>query len=187
MAPSRYPNRHVGIYQDATDDSYEDLKFYRGHPIKLDHEIRFIFDESPLHRLTKLGCLWTNINPPLVNREIGDVLIRHAEGDVQLLKAHIIAMDGRTDEFSLLNITSLVHCLDYERSVITSFFSDGMPEGIRKLRFKPDSCMNGHNLARLEAYCPIKLVSENLYQALSKLKYSGLHFELDSNGDGKRV
>ena len=187
MAPSRYPNKHVGIYKRATDDSYESVKFFEGQPVTLDHEIRFIFDESPLHRLTRLGCLWTNINPPLVNREIGDVLLRHVEGDIQLLNAHIIAMDGRTDEFSLLNITSLVHCLDYERSVITSFFKDGSPEGISKLRLKTDGCMNGHEIARLEAYCPIKLVSEKLHQALSELKYPGLHFELDSDGDGKRV
>jgi hypothetical protein len=187
MAPPRYPNKHVGIYQDATNDSYEDLKFYRGQPITLDHEIRFVFDESPLHRLARLGCLWTNINPPLVNKEIGDVLVRHAEGDVQLFEADVIAMDGRSNEFSLVNITSLVHCLDYERSVITSFFSDGTPEGISKLRLKASGCMDRHEIARLEAYCPIKLVSEKLYQALSKLKYPGLHFELDSDGDGKRV
>jgi hypothetical protein len=181
-----YPNKHTGIYQDATADPYEDVKFFQGQRVDLDHEIKFLFKTSLLRDLAKLGCLWTNINPPLVNGIIGELLSQHASSDVQLLRAHIFANDGETLDYYLVNIMSLVHCLDYEKSIIDSFWDDGRPRGISKLRFKSDACMNGHAIARLEEYHTTQLVSEDLYQALSKLKYKGLHFELDSDGDGYR-
>jgi hypothetical protein len=182
----KYPNKHTGIYQNATGDYSESVRFFSGERVDLNHEIKFVFEDSMLQQLAALGCLWTNINPPLVNGVIGEVLSQHAGSDVQLFRAHLVAKDGESRDYYLVNITSLVHCLDFEKSVIDSFWESGRPRGISKLRFKNDACMEGHGLARLEEYHTMKLVSENLYQALSKLKYKGLHFELDSDGDGRR-
>jgi hypothetical protein len=186
MAPPRYPNRHVGIYKRATDDSYESVKFFEGKPVNLDHEIVFLFDQSPLDRLAKLGCLWTNINPPLVHEEIGRALLKHAKDDVQLLRASIWAKDGYSEQYCLVNVTNLVHCFDYEKSIISRYFDDGSIQGIGKLRLKNDLCMSGHQLARLAEYNPYILISESLYQHLSQLLYTGLYFELDSYGDPYR-
>jgi hypothetical protein len=181
-----YPNRHTGIYQDTTDDPYEDVKFYEGQRVDLNHEIKCVFAKSLLSELAKLGCLWTNINPPLVNGVIGEVLLDLAEKDIQLFRAHIVAKDGDTRDYYLVNATSLVHCFDYEKSSISRFFDDGTPQGIKKLRLKNETCMNGHELARLAEYNPYILLSEKLHGALSKLKFKGLHFELDSDSDPYR-
>jgi hypothetical protein len=126
------------------------------------------------------------MDPPLVNGEITEALLQHAEKDVQLFKTHIVAKDGETQDYYLVNVTALVPCFDHERSIISRVFDDGTPQGIKKLRLKNDACMNGHELARLAEYNPYILVSETLYQALSKLKYKGLHFELDSDSDPYR-
>jgi hypothetical protein len=182
----RYPNKHVGTYLYSSEDINENVKFFQGQRIELNHEVRFAFEDSHLTQLDKLGCLWTNSNVPLVNGAIGEVILQHAEKDMQLFRAHAIARDGESWDYYLVNITCLVHCLDYERSIIDRFWENGEPRGISKLRFKSDACMNGHALARLKEEITTKLVSEELYQALSKLKYKGLHFELDSDGDGYR-
>jgi hypothetical protein len=178
-----YPKKHFGVYRHATDDRYESLKFYEGEPVDLDHEITFLFEESLLDQLAKLGCLWTNISPPLVNGVIGEVLLAHAAKDVQLFRANVIAKDGVTRDYYLVNFTSLVHCLDFEKSVISGYFDDGSPRWIDRLRFKNEACMNGHDLARLSEDRGYILVSEKLYQALSTLKFKGLQFNLDSDID----
>jgi hypothetical protein len=121
-----------------------------------------------------------------VNGSIADVLQHYAEKDIQLFKANIVAKDGITLDYSLVNVTSLVNCFDHERSIVSRVFDDGTPQGIKKLRFKDDACMGGHEVARLTEYNPYILVSEKLYQALSTLKYKGLHFELDSDSDPYR-
>jgi hypothetical protein len=180
-----YPNKHTGIYQDATDDPYEDVKFFQGERIELDHELKFIFAESRLAQLDKLGCLWTNINPPLVNWVIGEVILQHAEKDVQLFRTHIIGRDGETQDYYLVNVAALVHCIDYEKSVIREFWPDGQARGIWKLRFKSDECMEGRAIARLQKYHQPILVSEELYQAFKELNYKGWHFELDRDGDNR--
>jgi hypothetical protein len=183
QTPGSYPKKHFGVYQRATDDRYESLKFYEGEPVDIDHEITFVFEDSLQDQLAKLGCLWTNINPPLVNGVIGEALLQHATKDVQLFRANVIAKDGVTREFYLVNITSLASCLDFEKSVISGYFDDGSPRWIDKLRFKNEACMNGHDLARLSEDRGYKLVSEKLHQALSKLKFRGINFKLDNETD----
>jgi hypothetical protein len=182
----KYPNKHTGIYQNATGDFSESIKLSIGERVDLEHKLQFVFDESLLDQLATLGCLWTNINPPLVNGVIGEVLLEHAGSDIQLFRADIIAKDGETRDYYLVNIACSVHCLDYEKSIIDSFWDNGEPRGISKLRFKNDECMDGHAIARLTEYTSTILVSEIIHQALSKLKFKGLHFELDSDGDGYR-
>src|SRR5215207_3992203 len=186
MPSGKYPNKHVGIYFKATTARYEKLKFIEGQPIELDHEIKFTFDESRLDQLGKLGCLWTNINPPLVNGIIGDVLSELAGTEVQLFRAYVAAKDGETRDYYLVNVTRSVHCLDYEKSIIDSFWDDGRSRSITKLRFKDDGCLQDCSIARLKEYLPTILVSEGIYRALSKLKYKGLYFEFDSDSDGRR-
>jgi hypothetical protein len=181
-----YTNKHTGIYQNTKGGYSESTKFNLGKRVDVDHQLRFVFEDSRLHELAGLGCLWTNINPPIVNGAIGTVLLEYAEQDVQLFTCQIIAIDGRTHEYSLVNVVSLVECLDYHRSVISRSFDDGSPQGFSELRFKSDECMSKHNLARLAEYEPYILVSERLYEALSKLKYKGLHFEFDSDSDSYR-
>jgi hypothetical protein len=183
--PSRYPNKHMGVYQDPNPGGYEDLRFSDG--IRLENEPKLVFDfhESKLDRLRPLGCLWTDMGIPLVNSDIALVLHMIAPADHQLLKAVALTADGPTTEFSFLNVTCLCQCLDYEKSTLY-FWEDGGVRGVKHLRFKADSCMGSHHLARLAPYKGYILVSETLFEALRKLKYKRLHFEFDYEGDDFR-
>src|SRR5918994_720227 len=90
----RYPNKHTGTYSEAVGDDWEYVKFFQGQCFEVDHELRFTFEESRLDQLAKLGCLWTNLDPPLVNGEIREALLQHAEKDVQLFRTHLVGRDG---------------------------------------------------------------------------------------------
>lgn len=167
--PDRYPNKHVGVYRDP-DDNY--LQFREGKWIEPRCKFVFDFTESTSKRLQELGCLWNNIRIPLVNKQIGMVLNEWAERDVQLLPTQLLLMDGETEEYSLVNVTSLSHCLDFEKSVV-QYFDEGPIKGISRLRFRNDECLDGHNLSHLAESKGRILVSETLYVALSKLTYGG--------------
>lgn len=172
------------MYRD-TEPGAEYLRFKKGLVLNNEPEMAFEFPESPLDKLRRLGCLWTTLLTPLINREIALALVSVAPDNVQLLKAVALTADGKCDEFSFLNIVGVCPCMDLEKSKLY-FFDDGEISGVQKLRFKADGCMGRSQLARLEHSKSYIIVSELVVAALSRLKFKGLHFELDRDGDGFR-
>jgi hypothetical protein len=179
--PSYYPNKHMGVYQDP-DPGYEDLRFREGR--KLENEPVMIFDfcESPPEKLARLGCIWTNIGTPLINQEIQRVLMDIAPDDFQTIGAKIITSTGTTTDYSFLNVSNVCECIDLQASTFY-YFDDGAISGAKLLRLKSDASLGSKNLTRLAELTGYIIISQKLYEALSKLKFKGLQFKLDSDGD----
>ncbi|MEQ1521156.1 MAG: DUF1629 domain-containing protein [Aestuariivirga sp.] len=183
--PSLYPNKHMGVFRDPNPTGNDDLRFKEGRILKNEPEIVFEFKNSTLDKLRQLGCLWTSLSIPLVNETIAGVLAEYAPGDFQLIPTRSHIGSAVTTEFSFINITHLCDCLDSKVSKL-NHFDTGEVSGVKHLRFKDDTCMEEYNLGRLGILKGYILVSETLYRALSKLKFKGLRFAFDRDGDDFR-
>ncbi len=168
--PGNYPNRLMGMYQRRVSrDSYA---FRHGKPAKETGErVDFVF-ECRLADLKGLGCVCNSTLIPLVSPRLADFLMREVGEDIQLIKARVIAKDGETDRYKLLNITRLVSCFDKDKSKML-YLPEGHMYGFEYLVHKP-GCMGSSHLARDAGYLGHIIVSDELAAKMRALNMPGI-------------
>lgn len=131
----------------------------------------------------------------LVSQRVADVIERLAHDEIQLIPA---TLEGDPDRWLILNTLSIVDCIDYQRSIIDSYYPDdfhdpakaGKPRGIVKLVIDPEK-VGDHQIFRVKKWNVAMIVTEHLKTLLEESWAIGLRFEevtpvipRERNGDG---
>ena len=147
--PEDYPQSLFGEYQ--REGAPDRFLLKRGEHLPAQFGVPVIRFDGVIADLRKFDCLANNALVPLVNARCAAILTEVASKDVQFIPTRVEAADGVTDEFSLLNVTSKVKCIDRERSVFSFVPGTQQIMSFRKLEYF-ESCLGEHRLARDSDY-----------------------------------
>lgn len=168
-----YPQSMIGEYKrDGTPDRF---LFKKGERILEPIGVPIIKFDCSLAKLREFGCLANNAMVPLISAVCAAALIEMAPDDVQLIKAIVVGIDGETEEFFLLNVTSKVSCIDHEQSEFTLVPGSKQIMSFRRLSLLP-GCLGQHGLARDSEYSSHLLVSDVIVTRLSCAGLKGIAF-----------
>lgn len=113
----------------------------------------------------------------VVSSSMADILCRYAKTELQRIPAVI---SGAKGEWEVINITSIIDCIDYQRSSITYFPPDHpekgcMPRGITRLVIDSNKT-KGVNFFRPLNWTVATIVSEVLKNALLASNVTGVEY-----------
>lgn len=177
-----------GIELDGREFTYG-RSIDTGPPLKMGtwKDERIIETQSPL-RLSlyrkrtgaPLDFTFTGENVPVVTSRVANILTTHAKADIQRIPVHV---EGQKESYEIINVTSLIDCIDTQRSEIRWFEKDndirpdlaGEPEWVRKLVIDPHR-VGQHHMLRLKGWELPIIVSEPVKEMLENAKVSGIWF-----------
>ena len=118
---------------------------------------------------------------PVVTTRVGHILASLAEADIQRFPVQI---DQEGSDFEIINVVSLIDCIDVERSEIQWFEEGndvrpdlaGTPEMITKLIIDPNRVGDQCHVFRVEDWDVAVIVSDLVKKALEDAGVSGIRF-----------
>jgi hypothetical protein len=118
---------------------------------------------------------------PVVTTSVGNILASFAEADIQRFPVQIDQIRG---DFEIINVVSLVDCIDVKRSEIQWFAEGndvrpdlaGTPEMITKLIIDPNRVSNECHVFRVEGWDIAVIVSDLVKNAIEDAGVSGIRF-----------
>lgn len=169
--PDDYPENLIGDYQKS--NSPDRFLFRRCEVLPSHIGIPAVKVKAGLSEIKKYSCLPNSSMVPLVDGRLAAFLTKHASNDVQLIKARVVAEDGETDEFSILNAINKVTCIDHSKSEYSLVAGTKQIMSFRRLEYL-DGCLGEHALARDSEYLSHILVSNKLGDALIAAGFAGI-------------
>lgn len=173
------PERKLPIWADFdhTHSTFASSDVLSDQPLPSDSGIAIL--DAKRHKLEKIllfACLPTTCSAPVVNRDLGSLLLSQTEqGAIQLYPVTVRARDGDTRDYSFVIPLATVICTDIERSQIRRWI---VPEvsafGFTTLRHRND-CLGDHAIAR-DKYLRHVLVSDRLRTIMLATGDKGLAF-----------
>ncbi|MFO6424112.1 hypothetical protein [Motilimonas sp. KMU-193] len=140
-----------GVFQKGVEVSRDTVPVF-----KFNCKLKKLYDVCQLANSTRV---------PLVNRDIRDLLSVHSD-DLQFIKAVVQCQDGTIEDFSVVNVLSLVNALDKEQSIF-----DCVPGTQEIMRFNSIKYNEGNFIIARESSYPVHLLVSELLA--KKLKSSG--------------
>jgi hypothetical protein len=164
-----YPDKLIGEY-DYNGPDY--LLLRQAKVLGPEFGIPEVRVEGRLEELGKVDNLYNNTGFPLVNDRLRTFLTERVPEDLQFLPTRVLAADGETVAFMLLNALHFVQAIDHDNTVF-EFMTDGKtPLGFKKLTHLPDR-MGDRGLAREAEYKGHLLVADWLAEELMAHKFTG--------------
>lgn len=161
------------------DENLSTDRFLFRQGIKLDSQKinkRIIFHHNlPKNTVNELDSIPNNSASPLVNQKVVDILLKLAPEDVQFFDSEIRCNDGIVMDYKLLNLTSKITGIDYEKSICEYIKEIEGPIGFKYLTYKP-GCMGSHKLARDAEYLGNLLITDEIKQFFEKEQIKGVWF-----------
>lgn len=113
----------------------------------------------------------------VVSSEMAELLSRFASSEIQRIPAVVRGADG---DWEVLNVVSVVDCIDHKRSKIQYFPLDhaekpGKPRGIMNLVLDPDRA-KGHHVFKPMDWLVATIVSADVKSALENAGISGVEY-----------
>jgi hypothetical protein len=180
-SPRDYPNSMIGEHYPIGSADYIDYLQLKHLPEDY-RAMDFVKFEQPLAKVLCYDDLYTTIGAPLISPRLREAIEKAAPGEVQFLPATIVAKDGRTEEYTVVNALHPVHAIDREAS-IPKLRTDGVTVGgWYELVHRPDG-MGDTGIGRDPDYIVVLLVSERVKTELDKggFKFRGLGLRLPSD------
>lgn len=113
----------------------------------------------------------------VVSSEMAEILFRFASSEIQRIPA---VVRGAVGDWEVLNVVSIVDCIDHERSKIQYFPLDhpekpGKPRGIMKLVLDSDRA-KGHHVFKPMDWLVATIVSADVKTALEDAGITGVEY-----------
>lgn len=117
----------------------------------------------------------------MISQRLADVFEKAAPSEVQLIP---VSIADDPDSWYILNPLHIVDCIDYERSVINSFYPHdfanpdkaGKPRGVLRLVIDPERT-DRRDIFRVKNWTVATIVSDRLRTALEETWAVGLRFD----------
>ena len=153
------PQSLIGEYQ--REESPDRFLFKKGETVPETVGLPVIKFNASIEKLCEFDCLASSVMVPLINARFAAILQEVVPSDIQLVKAHLIGMDGDTEEFVLMNVTSKVNGIDRDQSEFKYVPGTQQIMSFRKLNYL-EGCLGRHGLARDVEYLSHLLVSDSV-------------------------
>lgn len=169
--PDDYPQNLIGEYQK--ESSPDRFMFRKGEVLPSNVCVAVVKINAVLSKISKYASLPNSAMVPIIDRRLADLLTKYAQRDIQLFRVRVIAKDGDSDEFSILNVTNKVTCIDHKKSEYSLVPGSQQIMSFRRLEHL-DGCLLSHSLARDSEYLSHLLVSDELGNAIIAAGFKGL-------------
>lgn len=179
--PRDYPLSMVGEHHPIGSADYLDYREARRLPDDY-RAVDFIKFEQPIEKVLRYDNLESSISPPIVSPRLREAIEKLAPADVQFLPVRIVARDGQSDDYSIVNALKKVDAVDLGVSE-PQFLADGISViGWRKLVHRPDG-MGDAGIGRDINYMGHLLVSERVKTELDLggFKFRGLGLRVSTD------
>lgn len=160
----------LGIPRDTSGREVNVWDFLRGEELRINN-LQIPIDEEG----EELDITWAPFDIPIVSQKCGEIIRSVAPQSVQLIPASL----PNARQVLVVNILSIVDCLDYERSSLSVYPSDyyrkdlvGKPQAVLRLMIRPDKTQGMH-LFRVANYKTALVASDRLLGALAEARCTG--------------
>ena len=129
---------------------------------------------------TPMDFTLADFSMPVVRKYVGDVLEQVAPGDLQRIPARVVS---RPEDYEVLNVISVVNCLDEARSEVSRWTQeDGRPEKVGQYRMVTNLHVDPRRVGkaqvfRIDGWKVALIISEFVRDALIGRKITGAVFE----------
>jgi len=177
---------------DSAGQRFDERDFTYGLPIELGPPMRLaLYDTDTMVDVvpplmvtvprdgTPTDYTLAGIDMPVITRRVGELLGRLAGTEIQRIPVRV---DGHDEQYEILNVISVVPCIDTKRSRIMWWTeADGRPDKVGQPRmiskFVLDrAALTGHNILIPKEWRVVVLVSEVLKVALEEAGVTGVRF-----------
>jgi hypothetical protein len=172
-APERWELK--GPFDAAGQEPDDVWQFTGGHPVKDPGPLFMKYDVPG----QTLDYSHGGLDIPIVHARVAEVLTRLAPQDVQLLP---IKVEEQTGPYFILVVTRLIRCIDEKASQIDLWTpEDGVPEKVGQYSSVQylhidRSRVGDAQIFRLQDWEVVIIVSEELKDALERIKATGMSF-----------
>jgi hypothetical protein len=173
QVPGRW---HLDDPTDSHGSEVDDPRdFNEGHAVPVAGRLKV-----PVQHAGKpLGFTLTALSVPIVHVKVADVFTDLAPNDIQLIPVDI---KGHPDQYLILVVTKLIRCID-EKASSVQFWKpeDGLPEKVGQYYAVDDLHIDPMKVGsakvfRTEGWPLALIVSEDIKQALERIKATGVRF-----------
>jgi hypothetical protein len=176
----------IGVELDGREFRYGN-QIDPGPPLRCGHwkEEKIVEVRPPLalyrsYEGTPLDFTYTDSCMPVATKRVGDILGTIAGDDIQPFPVRV---DRRDEAYEIINVVSVVDCLDTVRSEITWFEEGnairpdlaGEPSLVRNLMIDADR-VGDHHVFRIKGWTLPIIVSEAIKQAFEVARVTGVKF-----------
>lgn len=158
------------------ENSTDTAELRMGAPAPEDFGIGRIFFDVRLKKLGPYDILPMTGGPLLLGRRLKEFMSQSAGNDLEFLPAKVIAKDGESSDYFLMNVLNKIPCVDKEKSKrepkLTMIYSV-VPGGLVLV----DDCMQGHQIVRDASLHSLILVSDELAEKLRQADFKGLELK----------
>ncbi|WP_309383696.1 hypothetical protein [Cerasicoccus frondis] len=173
----KFPEDCIGLYNDQNSLEPHELK--AAVALESIAPLRFDFDVS-ISKLLTLDDLANSALVPLISKRLAELLVDYTDGQIQLLKALVVGVDGAIDDYRVLNTLFEIDGIDFSKSNISYIHGTDYVMGFESLALKDSDFMGALCLAREVSYPPMLYVSQLLGNMVLEAKFRG--FDLKLNG-----
>ncbi|MFP2925812.1 imm11 family protein [Pyxidicoccus sp. 3LG] len=149
--------------------------FNMGRPVHVEGSLKVAVQ----HAGQPLDFTLTALSVPIIHVKVAEIFTELAPNDVQLIPVDI---PGYPDQFLILVATKLIRCIDEKASKVQFWMpEDGLPEKVGQyyavddLRIDPTKPGDTRTF-RTEGWTGALIVSEDIKQALERVKATGVKF-----------
>lgn len=188
---------HLGYLMEHANHRFDDREFRYGIRIdsgsplrcKLWNEEKVVAVTPPLtlyrsYEGVPLDFTYTDSCMPIATKRVAEILAAIAGDDIQRFPIQVDQLD---EKYEIINVISVVDCLDVQRSDTTWFEEGndirpdlaGKPWSVFPLFVDSDRVSN-RNIFRIRDYTEPVIVSEAIMQAFEQAEVSGVRFNLVS-------
>jgi len=160
--PKDYPEELIGRYDKSRSPDRFLLK--QGKPVDI-REI-FVKYDVKAEKLQGYDYLANSAMVPLVNSRVANVLMSLATEEIQLIRAHVIALDMEIPDYQIVVATKQVKAVDHKTSEYVYVPGTKSIMSFKKLRCLED-CLGTLHIARDTEYLSNLYISEVLRNALA--------------------
>jgi hypothetical protein len=126
-----------------------------------------------------LDITYADFHMPVVTQAVADVFTVEANNDIQLIP---ITVEGRQEAYFILNVISVLDCIDPEASEIQWWKpTDGRPDKVGKPRMIVElhidtTRVHGEQIFRIANWKIVVIVSERIKALLEAMQVKGVKF-----------
>jgi hypothetical protein len=176
----KYQDCEMCKYVHDDNSSMDYLKFFQGERLSSENiDKTCVFTVGANSKvLRRYDCLVNDSFAPLVNKKVQSLLKKIAPNDVQFLPAIVRCADTIIQEYSILNITHLIHAIDHERSRYSIL---DLPDGFKMISTIKKLVLNCYSLApysiaRDQELKYLQVVSEKIKYVFEEAGVTGVRF-----------
>jgi hypothetical protein len=174
LPPNDYPESMIGEHHPLGSADY--IRYLKGEVLPLDfHAFDCVKFDQKMEKLLKYDLLDSSASAPIVSPRLRKAIEALASDVVQFLPAKLVASDGETEEYKVMNPVCRVKAVDWNNSKPRFMTDEKTIIGFYWLDYLPDDQIEPFTIALDDSTeLGYIIVSDTMKAALDWGKFKGL-------------